>query len=90
MIGIDYMPQERNWNFDEVINREGTKAIKWDQEFMKEYFKTDDLLPLWVADMDFRAPQALLDALKKRVEHGIFGYTIPGDILFQVNPIKRL
>lgn len=73
------MPHERNWNFDEVINRENTKAIKWDQEFMKEYFKAGELLPLWVADMDFRAPKALLDALKKRVEHGIFGYTLPGE-----------
>ncbi len=74
------MPQERNWNFDEVIYREGTNAIKWDQVFMKEHFKIDgDLLPLWVADMDFRAPKALLDALKKRVEHGVFGYSLPGD-----------
>ena len=73
------MQQEKNWNFDEVIIREDSKAIKWDQEFMKEYFKVGDLLPLWVADMDFRAPKALLDALKKRVEHGIFGYTHPGE-----------
>ena len=44
---------------------------------MKEYFKHDNMLPLWVADMDFRAPDELLNALKDRVNHGIFGYTVP-------------
>ncbi len=78
------MTQERNWNFDEVVSRKDTKAIKWDQEFMKDYFKVDvELLPLWVADMDFRAPKALLDALKRRVEHGIFGYSLPGDSYYK-------
>lgn len=73
------MSENKKWNFDEVIDRTGTRAIKWDQEFMKEYFKVGDLLPLWVADMDFRAPEALINALKKRADHGIFGYTLSGD-----------
>jgi len=55
------------WNFDEGVNREGTSAAKWDQEFLKKYFKVEDVLPLWVADMDFKAPEALLNALKSRM-----------------------
>ena len=74
------MTDEKKWNFDEVIDRTNSNAIKWDQKLMKEYFKVDnDLLPLWVADMDFRAPDTLIDALKKRAEHGIFGYTMSGE-----------
>ena len=70
------MPNKIKWNFDEIINRQGTSSIKWDSEFMEKAFGTGDLLPLWVADMDFKAPDALINAFKKRVEHGIFGYTI--------------
>ena len=55
-------------SFDEVIDRSGTQSIKWD-------FYEKDTLPLWVADMDFRAPQPVIDAIMERVKHGIFGYT---------------
>lgn len=58
--------------FDEMIDRRGTDSLKWDM--LKKRFGEDDLLPMWVADMDFRAPQAVLDALQERVSHGIFGY----------------
>ncbi|MFX1515513.1 MAG: MalY/PatB family protein [Promethearchaeota archaeon] len=61
--------------FDEVIDRSNTGSIKWDPFYLKEIFGKEDLLPLWVADMDFRAPQAVIDALVERVKHGIFGYT---------------
>ena len=74
------MTDEKKWNFDEVVDRTNSNAIKWDQKLMREYFKVEnDLLPLWVADMDFRAPNVLIDALKKRAEHGIFGYTMSGE-----------
>ncbi|WP_062047640.1 MalY/PatB family protein [Bacillus sp. JCM 19034] len=61
-----------DYQFDEVIERRGTDSLKWDMT--KQRFGKEELLPLWVADMDFRAPQEVLDALHKKVEHGIFGY----------------
>lgn len=63
--------------FDEVIDRSNTGSIKWDQYYLKKIFGNEDLLPLWIADMDFRAPQPVIDALVERVKHGIFGYTGP-------------
>lgn len=64
------------YNFDEIIERHGTDSIKYD--FAKRLGKPEDVLPLWVADMDFRAPQPVLDALEARVHHGIFGYSESG------------
>ena len=63
--------------FDEIIDRANTGSAKWDPSFLKEHFGHGDLLPLWVADMDFKAPQSVIDALVARAEHGIYGYTIP-------------
>ena len=57
-------------NFDQQFDRRHTESIKWN------YFP-EDVLPLWVADMDFQSPPAVLDALHQRVEHGIFGYGLP-------------
>lgn len=62
-------------DFDVVMNRKGTASVKWD--LTKDFFGADDVLPMWVADMDFPSPPAVLDALTKRIEHGIFGYTFP-------------
>lgn len=62
-----------NYNFDELITRRGTGSYKWDE------MPADDVLPLWVADMDFRAAPCILDALRRRVEHGVFGYTYVDD-----------
>lgn len=61
------------YNFDEVMDRRGTGSLKWDA--LKERFGSEDLLPLWVADMDFRAPEAVVEALVSRAEHGIYGYS---------------
>ena len=61
------------YNFDEWIDRKNTNSIKHD--FAVERGLPADVLPLWVADMDFRAPQSVLDALHKAVDHGIFGYS---------------
>ncbi|WP_321347752.1 MalY/PatB family protein [uncultured Draconibacterium sp.] len=56
-------------NFDEKIVRRGTNSYKWDSK------TNDDIIPLWVADMDFKTAQPIIDALTNRVQHGIFGYT---------------
>lgn len=58
-------------DFDEIIDRSGTSSVKW------ERYRGKDILPLWVADMDFRSPPAVVDALRQRVTHSIFGYTLP-------------
>jgi len=68
---------QTKWNFDTVFDRRNTDSIKWDSKFLKEEFKGDDLLPLWVADMDFQSPQPVIDVLVKRAKHGIFGYSAP-------------
>lgn len=60
------------YDFDIPIDRTHTWSIKHD--FKKENGKADDILPLWVADMDFRSPDSVVEALKKAVDHGIFGY----------------
>lgn len=57
------------YNFDEITQRRGSNSYKWDSA------ADEDILPMWVADMDFRTAPAITDALAKRVQHGIFGYT---------------
>jgi len=69
-------------NFDEIIDRRGTASIKYDFAVERGYPK--DVLPFWVADMDFRAPAPVLDALTRRTAHGIFGYTQIKDDYFAV------
>jgi cysteine-S-conjugate beta-lyase len=63
-----------HYNFDEIINREDTDSVKYD--LRNEVFKSKEVIPLWVADMDFRTPDFILAALQKRLEHGILGYTL--------------
>ena len=65
----------KKYNFDEIINRRGTSCLKYD--FGMKRKGRDDLLPLWVADMDFALPQEILDDFRARIDHGIFGYTDP-------------
>ncbi len=57
--------------FDTIIERRGTDSAKWNK------YHGRDILPMWVADMDFRSPQPILDALAQRIEHGVFGYGFP-------------
>lgn len=85
------MTKKGKWNFDGIIDRTETSSVKWNNEFMKKNFKYDDMLPLWVADMDFRAPDELLDALRERVDHGIFGYSVTPDSYYDaiINWFKR-
>ncbi|MFD1020524.1 MalY/PatB family protein [Thalassobacillus hwangdonensis] len=63
--------------FEEVTDRTGTRSVKWDRS--KLLFTGEDILPMWVADMDFKSPQPVLDAISERAQHGIFGYTLPDD-----------
>jgi len=60
------------YNFDELINRSNTHSLKWDN--LKENFGTDDVMPLWVADMDFRSPNKVMREIKKAASFGIYGY----------------
>ena len=70
-----------NYNFDEVIDRNGTGSVKWDGRQAR--FGSSDAIPLWVADMDFRSPEPVVAALRSRVEHGIYGYTMATDGYYQ-------
>ncbi len=71
----------KKYNFDEIVPREGTNCLKYDAREM--FFKSKEVLPLWVADMDFKTPDFIVDAIKKRVEHEIFGYTFRSDSYYQ-------
>ncbi|MYL40032.1 MalY/PatB family protein [Virgibacillus salexigens] len=63
--------------FDLQHDRKNTKSVKWDM--LKPVFQTEDVLPMWVADMDFQAPEGVNNALIERAKHGIYGYTIVDD-----------
>ena len=66
--------------FDEVFERRNTRSVKWDlMELLYEVEEASDILPLWVADMDFPSPPAVNEALKARLEHPILGYTYIDD-----------
>lgn len=67
------------YRFDDVINRRHTFSVKWDDT--ERVFGVKDVLPMWVADMDFPAPPAVIEALHERIQHGIFGYTVIPDSL---------
>jgi cystathionine beta-lyase len=81
---------EKNYNFDEIIDRHHTDAIKIER--CKALFGTEDVLPLWVADMDFRTPDFILESIQKRCEHPILGYSMlpKGFIPALTNWIKEL
>ncbi len=63
----------RKYDFDTVIDRSNTSCEKWDG--VEERFGVPDLHAMWVADMDFKAPPEVIEILRQRVDHGIFGYT---------------
>ena len=65
------------YNFDEIIPRRGTSCVKHDM--LNEVFGTDDVLPMWVADMDFKTPDFIVDAVRNRCNHEVFGYTFAPD-----------
>lgn len=71
------------YDFNQIIDRKGTNSIKWSPDILKMKFGSEDLLSMWVADMDFKCSQPIIDALIKRAEHGIYGYSEQDDSYFQ-------
>lgn len=67
-------------NFDKEINRKGTASLKWD--LTEERYGEKDLLPMWVADMDFASPVEIVEALTKRASHPVYGYTSPTEAVY--------
>ena len=63
--------------FEQITPRKGTRSVKWD--LLKYMYKDEEVLPMWVADMDFKTPESVTEAISKRVDHGIFGYTWPDE-----------
>lgn len=70
------------YNFDEIVDRRGTNCLKYD--FAEERGKPKGVLPLWIADMDFKAPPLVIERVKELADHGIFGYSDTKDEYFQV------
>jgi len=68
------------YNFDQVIDRKNTNSVKWDMN--KVFFESDDVLDMWVADMDFPCPEPVIEAMRQRLEHPMLGYSIPSDSVF--------
>jgi cystathionine beta-lyase len=63
-----------SYDFDKVIDRTGTESLKW--VYPRKVLKVEDAIPMWVADMDFEAPPAVVEAIRRRAEHGVYGYPL--------------
>lgn len=72
-------------NFEKYVERRGTDSKKWDIKGMHEMaeYADEESIPLWVADMDFKAPEILVRNLNRRIEHGVFGYNTPSDKYYE-------
>ena len=64
------------YDFDEIVDRKNTLSCKWD-------LAGDDILPMWVADMDFRTAKPIIDALVNRAQSGVFGYSVYTDDVYE-------
>jgi cysteine-S-conjugate beta-lyase len=69
------MTASTNFDFDTLVERRGTASLKWDR------YKDRDIIPMWLADMDFKSPPAVVKALQERAAEGVFGYTLVPDKL---------
>ena len=65
------------YNFDEIIERRGTDCFKWDA--LESMYGRGDVTPMWVADMDFRSPDFVMEAIRRRCDHEVLGYTMPSE-----------
>lgn len=76
------------YNFDEIVNRRSTDCVKWDS--IQDTYGDEDLLPMWVADMDFKAPPEVLKVISEKVDHGILGYNCQSNSLYDsiINWVK--
>ena len=82
------------YDFDEQVERRGTGCVKWDEEAPCQTMgrlSPEGIIPLWVADMDFKAAPAIQEAIRKRAEHGVFGYTFVEDDYYEavINWFRR-
>ncbi len=77
------------FNFDKIVDRDGTNAVKYDLREL--FFGTNDVIPMWVADMEFEAPPCVSKAIIKRAQHKIYGYTLKSESYFQsiINWVKK-
>ena len=71
----------KKYNFDEIVPRKGTNSLKYDA--LEKFFGSPDILPLWVADMDFKTPDFIVNAIKERAAHEIYGYTFNPESYFE-------
>jgi cystathionine beta-lyase len=80
----------KEYNFDRQVLRRGTDCVKYD--LLKQRYGRDDVTPLWVADMDFETPDFIVEAIRKRCEHSVFGYTFASDEYYSaiVNWLENL
>lgn len=80
---------KKTYDFDTPIDRHGTDCFKWDA--LPAMYGRDDLTPMWVADMDFRSPDFVIDAMRRRLDHPVLGYTMPSEGYWQavVSWLKR-
>ena len=69
------------YNFDEIIERRGTDCFKWDA--LESMYGRGDVTPMWVADMDFRSPDFVMEAIRRRCDHEVLGYTMPSEAYWQ-------
>jgi cystathionine beta-lyase len=69
------------WDFDEEVSREGTDCVKYD--LRKETYGTEDVIPMWVADMDIKTPDFIINALRKRLDHELMGYSFRSSDYFR-------
>lgn len=69
------------YTFDEKVDRSKNNAAKFEEAYL--HYGTNDVIPLWIADMDFKTAQPVIDVIKERAEQGIFGYTARPDEYFQ-------
>ena len=67
----------KTYNFDEIIDRKHSNCVKYDG--YQDIYGADGLIPLWVADMDFKTPDFVFDAIKERINHPVLGYFIHSD-----------
>ncbi len=74
------MLKKKYYNFDELIERSNTASVKYDLRQL--FFSKDDVIPMWVADMDFRTPDFIMNAIRKRANHEILGYSIRPESYF--------
>ena len=80
-MGTYRLTNDLNRNFDQIISRMGSQSLKFDAKLAT--FSTEDVMPMWVADMDFAVPKAVTKALQTRANHPIFGYSIAPESLYE-------